>query len=88
MNQTELFKNTIEHFGKEPQIDMMIEECSELIQALCKHKRGLPSNVEEELADVNIMLEQMRLLFNSEVIANYHLSKVLRLEKTLKENQK
>ncbi|WP_298845531.1 MazG nucleotide pyrophosphohydrolase domain-containing protein [uncultured Clostridium sp.] len=43
---------------------MCIEECSELIQALCKYKRGRQHNVEEEMADVFIMMTQMRLVFN------------------------
>lgn len=43
MNRTNILKDAITTYGEDKQIDMMIEECSELIQALCKYKRGLPS---------------------------------------------
>lgn len=61
-----------EYYGYEAQKDQCIEECSELIQALNKYSRacgkGKPTkmtkeealaNVIEEIADVEVMLEQM-----------------------------
>lgn len=50
---------------KDKQINVCIEEMSELTQALCKYKRGKldKDNLIEELADVHIMLMQMLLLF-------------------------
>lgn len=54
----------IRTFGKESQCRMMIEEMSELTKALCKLPRDGPvENVLEEMADVQIMLDQMKLLF-------------------------
>lgn len=63
-----ILKDAIYKFGTIPQIDMAIEEFIELIQALCKYKRHgacreTLSAVKEEMADVNIMLDQLRLIF-------------------------
>lgn len=51
---------------KEKQINICIEEMSELTKALCKHNRGKTDleNIKEEIADVHIMLMQMLMLFN------------------------
>lgn len=59
-----LLLQAVQKFGKESQCRMMIEEMSELTKALCKLPRGGPvENVLEEMADVQIMLDQMKLLF-------------------------
>lgn len=59
-----ILRHAIRVFGKESQCRMMIEEMSELTKALCKLPRGGPvENVLEEMADVQIMLDQMKLLF-------------------------
>lgn len=53
-------------FGEDNQIDKMIEECAELILSLQHYKlnRCLEYDVLGEMADVEIMLEQMKLIFN------------------------
>ena len=69
--RTELLTRAIRVYGEPAQIDMAIEEMSELTKALCKVKRahGGPEtteaigNVIEEIADVQIMLDQLRLIF-------------------------
>lgn len=75
MTRSEILKKAVDLYGKEAQVDMCVEECSELIKALLKERRqGYgkvdPSkkqlaleHVREELADVQIMLEQMRIIF-------------------------
>lgn len=75
MNITELTKiqQIADTYGYEAQREMLVEECSELIQAVQKLKRAdtigdaeqidkATSNYLEELADVSIMLEQMRYM--------------------------
>ena len=49
----------------EQQINICIEEMSELTKELCKHNRGKTNiaNIKEEIADVYIMLYQMQVLF-------------------------
>ena len=57
----ELYKQAIETFGVEAQIWMAIEEMSELIQAICKKRRGKTHNIEEEIVDCIIVLEQLKM---------------------------
>lgn len=62
----EICRAALEAFGAEAQMVMAIEEMSELTKELCKHRRGR-DNVEaiaEEIADVEIMLRQMVILFD------------------------
>ena len=62
----EICRAALEVFGAEAQMVMAIEEMSELTKELCKHRRGR-DNVEaiaEEIADVEIMLQQMVMLFD------------------------
>lgn len=62
-----LATKALEHFGNEPQIRQTMEECAELIVALNKAMRypeEMGWNVLEELADVTIMVEQMKQLYD------------------------
>jgi NTP pyrophosphatase (non-canonical NTP hydrolase) len=65
MNVTkdERIKLVLEHFAPEKQKMKCIEECGELITALAKGK-----GVIEEIADVIIMANQMRLLFGKDKV--------------------
>ena len=63
--------NTIvETYGSDKQEDMAIEECSELIKAILKFRRSnakdsdLRDAVIDEIADVQIMLTQLGIIFN------------------------
>lgn len=59
-----LLWNTIDAYGHRAQQDMMVEEMSELTKALCKLNRGgSTADVLEEMADVQIMLDQMKIIF-------------------------
>lgn len=57
------------HWGNDSQIKMMCEESAELIKALLKLQRKVNgSRIEEaveEMVDVEIMLGQMKVLFNN-----------------------
>lgn len=66
--EKDLYRNVLETWGLQNQIYMVIEESSELVDALCKLKRGRVdiSEVITELADVQIMLEQMLVAFDCE----------------------
>ncbi len=61
----EIFKEMILKFG-DKQVIVAIEELSELQKELCKNLRGKEnaSEVAEEIADVYIMLEQMKIWCN------------------------
>lgn len=58
-------EKALKHFGTNAQILKLCEECAELITAInhCKDGRDKASHVAEEIADVSIMLEQMRIAF-------------------------
>lgn len=59
-----VFRQALKTYGPRHQTMMVLEEMSELAKELCKAFRGL-GNVEhiaEEIADVQIMLEQMIIL--------------------------
>lgn len=85
-----LIDKAIEHYGKENQIMVAIEEMSELIKELSKDYRKIGSveNIVEEMADVYIMLEQLQVIFG---IADYEINnmiicKMSRLEERIKED--
>lgn len=82
-------KKAIETYGKDMQLNVAVEEFSELIKEICKHKRGRDNrdNIIEEMADCYIMLEQLKMMFGLEgaVIADAIDKKVKRLERRLGE---
>ena len=65
MKQKSICKEALDEFGLDKQIDMTIEECAELQNALMKYRRGRASleDVQTEIADVQIMCEQMSIAF-------------------------
>jgi NTP pyrophosphatase (non-canonical NTP hydrolase) len=69
--RTEVLNTAIKTYGMFAQMDMCIEECSELIKALLKYRRNEDkqalANICEEMADVQIMLDQMRLVFGETI---------------------
>ena len=93
--QDEILKKAISTFGESHQIDRIIEECSELIQALSKYKRALDlkedtvnkyENVIEEIADVKIVTRTAELIFNEdEAISKIVDYKLERLKKRMEE---
>lgn len=58
----------IETYGKDMQLNVAIEEFSELIKEICKNKRGSNNrdNIIEEMADCYIMLKQLEIIFDIE----------------------
>lgn len=63
----DIYRMAIEKYGKTSQCIIAMEEMSELIKELSKNYRGCDNitSVSEEMADVEIMLEQLKLLFNN-----------------------
>ena len=67
MISQKLLEQMIQKYGESKQLDIAIEECSELIKAISKYKREPedPSRIKsiaEEEADVRIMLEQIDIM--------------------------
>ena len=66
LTTNEIYQKALDTYGPEAQTTMVFEEMAELQKELCKHARG-KDNVDaiaEEIADVQIMLEQMILLYH------------------------
>lgn len=80
MTDKEIFKSAIGVFGAFEQERMSIEECSELIQAISHKHRGRPHNIAEEIADVEIVLEQLKIINNChDEVKKIHKEKIDRL---------
>lgn len=62
----EIYRAALETFGARAQVLMAIEEMSELTKELCKNDRGRENatHIAEEIADVEIMLGQIKILFD------------------------
>jgi hypothetical protein len=83
-----ILADAISTYGYHAQVRMAVEELSELIKALCKHERKpcemTRQAILEELADVQIMLWQMEMVFCSDdELGNQIEFKIKRLEKKL-----
>ena len=67
-SRIKLYKEAINKWGEEAQVNMLNEECGELITAVAQFRRGRTSHhdVMTELADVFIMIEQMATMMNYE----------------------
>lgn len=86
ISETEVLQRALDTYGSLPQIVMVFEEMSELQKELCKYLRGKysPANIAEEIADVEIMLEQMKMLFCcTDDVRNERRRKVERLKERL-----
>ena len=59
-------QRSIEHYGKDVQSTVCMEECAELIQAISKEKRGNSDkdHLSEEMADVIICIEMLKQIYN------------------------
>ena len=98
-DEDRILKRAIETYGEEHQILVAVEELSELQKALLKFLRindtreyyedrlgtsEVLKSIEEEMADVEIMLEQLKLMFQSyELVEDAKEAKLKRLEERL-----
>lgn len=62
----EIIIKSIHHYKQDNQSTVCMEECAELIQAISKAKRGKidRNNMEEEIADVLICIEMLKLMYS------------------------
>lgn len=79
-------KRAVETYGKTHQIVICAEELAGLIKELSKNLRGrenLPQ-IAEEVADVEIMLEQIKIIFDlHKAVSAARLNKLHRLQSML-----
>lgn len=94
----EMNLETAKYYGYEAQSNQLVEECAELIQAVNKYRRvetglGQPvaedkkaiarDNLVEEIADVELMLEQIKSL----LLRRFILRKLYKLRKLRTQSQ-
>lgn len=84
-DREEILIKAINTFGEGIQKVVAMEELAELQQALSKDIRGKEHNVEEEIADVFIMLMQLELMYDREKIGEWIDKKIDRLDKRMRE---
>lgn len=81
-----ILSKAIRKYGADMQQVIAIEEMAELTKELCKYKRGQDNfdHIAEEIADVEIMMEQLKIMFNAhEEVDTYKAKKLKRLEERL-----
>ena len=98
IERLELYKSAIAQWGKYAQMDMMLEEstelilaCGELIHSMMKLSRAkgekkinmATMQICNEIADLEIMLEQAHLIFDDNLINEIKEKKLERLRKTI-----
>lgn len=87
-----ILENAIDTFGVSSQIDMAVEECLELVDALMKYQRGRVGvqEVVTEIADVQIMCAQLEIIFggSSKIVEMERMRKMDRLRQRLENHQK
>ena len=79
-------QRALDTYGSALQIVVTMEEMSELQKELCKYLRGKysPASIAEEIADVEIMLDQMKMLFCcADDVSSVRRRKVERLKERL-----
>ena len=85
--QKGILQQAIKEYGPTAQLWVVLEEMSELAKEICKNKRGKDNRNEiaEEIADVEIMLAQLEMIFGiqSEVGKHYE-AKIDRLNQRLR----
>lgn len=86
MKHKRLYRKVIEARGKQRQVDKCIEECSELILELQKFRYGHSTceKVCGEIADVQITIDQMKLIYGQKAYKECFVFKSNRLKRRLK----
>lgn len=80
--QCDTYTEAVRAYGKQSQLMIAIEEMSELAKELSKNFRGADNAkaLAEEIADVEIMLEQLKVIFrNRALVDRIRASKLVRL---------
>lgn len=96
----EVLEQAVHTWGKEAQVDMAIEEMSELTKALLKERRAVNysglkdamkarEGIYEEMADVIIMLMQLLVIYGDRKLLQCNLDvKITRLARRLEQTEK
>ena len=82
-DRKKVYQAALRKWGTDLQTMMAVEEMSELTKEICKIKRGKMDldALAEEIADVTIMLEQLREIYGlNDAVCDHMDAKILRLQ--------
>lgn len=86
-----LCEEIAKHYGENNQLNQLQEELAELIKAVNKYRRDEDNidNLIEEIADVEIMIQQIKYLLhlNPEYLEMSRINKLLRQKRRIKEEK-
>ena len=89
-----IMRQAIETYGVQSQCDVAIEEMAELTKAIVKIRRVADDygktqvaldNLLEEIADVDIMIDQLKIMWGTKQVEEYRRKKLKRLAKRLED---
>ena len=90
MKHEQLYMDAMSKFGHQSQMIKTIEECAELQKAFAKLLNNWNekdyNNAIEEIADVQIMIDQMKLVFGIEAVRCVKKDKIKRLKSRVYDN--
>ena len=84
--QREICKKAVRTFGENAQCIKAMEECGEMVHALARKVLDQDpdlDNICEEIADVEILMEQMRVVFGDAFIDKWKQNKLEKLNKVV-----
>jgi len=81
-HREKVLRRALVEWGEDLQIDIAIEELSELTTELARRQRGRekPSSIQEEIADVQLCLDQLKMMYGQTQVAEQQREKLERLE--------
>ena len=91
-----IMQQAIETYGVQAQCDVAIEEMAELTKAIVKIRRvaddyektqAALENLLEEIADVDIMIDQLKIMWGPKQVEEYRKKKLERLERRLNDDR-
>lgn len=88
-------KKIVNHYGFSNQLQMLVEEMAELTQAICKYKRyndatnriAVIENLIEEMADVEVVLTQVKMIVGNDDVEKRIAEKVERQLERIKQEE-
>jgi hypothetical protein len=87
--ENQVYREALRQWGLDFELQMLASECSELIHAALESVRvcDVTSNLFEEIADVEIMCEQIRMAFGDKEVDDWKRIKLERLARRVKEGR-
>ena len=91
-----IMRQAIETYGVQAQCDVAVEEMAELTKAIMKLRRvadeyektqSALENLLEEIADVDIMIDQLKIMWGPKQVEEYRRKKLERLERRLNDDR-